>query len=113
MIIRKKLLILTTAFLGITTITACNKPQEASSQFEPVASAEINIQDDEVTANVKKALLLDDKVKGFDIMVVTTKGDVRLTGVVDNHNQIDYIDKLVRNVKGVHSIHDELVAKVK
>lgn len=113
MIMRKKILILTAIFLGITMISGCNKPQEASSTLEPVGNIEPNIQDGDVTINVKNALLTDEKVKGFDITVVTTKGDVRLTGVVDNHSQIEYIDKLVRNVKGVHSIHDELVAKVK
>lgn len=66
------------------------------------------VSDGQVTENVKTALLLDEKIKDFDIAVVTLKGDVRLTGFVDTQSQIDNVTKLVRNAEGVHSIHDEL-----
>jgi osmotically-inducible protein OsmY len=64
-----------------------------------------------VTTKVKTALHSDELVKSFDIAVVTLKGDVRLTGAVDNQVQLDHIDKLVRSIEGVHSIHDELTIK--
>ena len=40
--------------------------------------------------------------------VVTLKGDVKLSGEVDQQSQIDYIEGLVR---GVHSLHNELRIK--
>lgn len=67
--------------------------------------------DIDVTTKVKTALLTDADVKRFDISVETTKGDVRLGGVVDNQGQIDNAVKIVRSVDGVHSVHDELTIK--
>jgi hyperosmotically inducible protein len=69
------------------------------------------VKDEEVTSSVKLALLNDKKVSSFDIAVATLKGDVKLTGFVDNQSQIDYIHQLVRSTNGVHSIHDELSIK--
>jgi osmotically-inducible protein OsmY len=43
--------------------------------------------------------------------VVTLKGDVKLSGAVDQQSQIDYIEALVRGVQGVHSLHNELRIK--
>ncbi len=106
-----KLLILSTTLIAITTLTACNKPQETTSTAQAASSIKAEIKDSEVTTNVTTALLLDEKTKGFDIAVATLKGDVRLTGVVDNPSQIDYVNKLVRSIEGVHSIHDELSIK--
>lgn len=106
-----KLFILSTILIGITMITGCNKTQEATSTLALGSTMGTETKDSEVTIKVKTALLLDEKIKGFDITVVTLKGDVRLTGFVDNQNQIDYVDKLVRSIEGVHSIHDELSIK--
>ncbi|OYV00354.1 MAG: hypothetical protein CFE45_09485 [Burkholderiales bacterium PBB5] len=65
----------------------------------------------DVTTGVKTALLRDEALKAFDIVVVTTKGDVRLTGQLDNQAQIDSALAIARGVTGVHSLHDELVIK--
>ena len=67
--------------------------------------------DADVTTGVKAALLRDAALKSFDIAVVTTKGDVRLTGQVNTQPQVDAALVVVRSIKGVHSIHDELVVK--
>ena len=64
-----------------------------------------------VTTKVKTALLEDVNVKSLDIAVVTLKGDVQLSGFVDNQGQIDQAVKVARGVEGVHSIHDELRIK--
>ena len=44
-------------------------------------------------------------------MVVTTKGDVRLTGVVQSQVQIDTALRIARAAEGGHTIHDELTIK--
>jgi hypothetical protein len=48
-----------------------------------------NLSDIDVTTQVKTALLRDGTLQQFDITVLTTKGDVRLIGVVDNQAQRD------------------------
>jgi len=106
-----KLLILSATFAGMTMIVGCNKPQEATDTTKSSAAVNPAISDADVTTKVKTALHSDKMVKGFDITVVTTKGDVRLTGIVDNQDQLDYIDNLVRSIEGVHSMHDELTIK--
>jgi hyperosmotically inducible protein len=50
-------------------------------------------------------------LKGFDIQVVTLKGDVRLIGVVANQAQVDEAIKIARAAEGGHTIHDELTVK--
>lgn len=106
-----KLFILSATFVGMTSVIGCNKPQEAAHTTKPSISVNTEIFDSDVTMKVKTALHSDELVKSFDIAVVTTKGDVRLTGAVENQNQLNHIVKLVRSIEGVHSIHDELTIK--
>jgi osmotically-inducible protein OsmY len=49
--------------------------------------------------------------KAFDIAVYTTQGMVRLTGMLDNRNQVDEAFTVTRAGAGVHSSHDELNLK--
>ena len=64
-----------------------------------------------MTQHVKTALLQNESLKGFDIAVVTLKGDVRLTGQLENQAQIDQVIKIARASEGAHTIHDELTLK--
>ena len=77
----------------------------------PVLQSAPERSDDDVTTSVKTALVSDPVLKDYDITVVTSKGDVRLTGQVDAQSQIDAAMAMVRAVPGVHSIHDELTLK--
>ena len=91
------------ALLLTLAITAgCNK----SNNDVPIRLEEIS--DTELTFKVKVTLLSDKKVSRLEIKVKTKNGVVRLTGAVENQGQIDYVDKLVRNIGGVQSLHDEL-----
>lgn len=92
-------------------IGACNKPQNQAGTTTPNATVGAETNDIDVTTKVKTALLGDANLKNFDIKVVTLKGDVRLTGTVDNQAQIEHANALVRGIEGVHSIHDELSVK--
>lgn len=107
----RKLFILTVAFTGMVLMMGCNKTQESSATVGSDSAMGSEIKDSEVTVKVKTALLVDENTKAFDIAVVTTKGDVRLTGAVDTQKQIDQVDKIVRSIEGVHSIHDELTIR--
>lgn len=104
------ILILSITLIGIV-VAGCNETQEATGGSKPSVTLKVEVKDDIVTARVKTALLGDEEINSYDIAVITLKGDVKLTGVVDSQSQIDYVVKLVRSIEGVHSIHDELTIK--
>lgn len=102
------------AVVTLGLVAACNKTSEGSGAALPSssnASNVVNVADRDVTTNVKTALQQDVALSGFDIGVVTLKGDVRLMGVVDTQNQIDRALKIARGAGGVHSLHNELALK--
>jgi osmotically-inducible protein OsmY len=105
--------ILMAAFASAAVLAAggCQKPIEAVIVPAPAVALSTEVTDMAVTERVKLALLNDPSLKAFDIVVVTTKGDVRLTGTVETQSQIDHADAVVRAVDGVHSIHGELLLK--
>jgi hyperosmotically inducible protein len=57
------------------------------------------------------AFLDDPDIRTFDIAVATSKGQVRLNGMVDFQRQIDQAIRLTRKVDGVQGIRDELSLK--
>jgi hyperosmotically inducible periplasmic protein len=69
------------------------------------------IDDSVVTAKVKSALLSDPGVKSSDISVVTRKGEVQLSGYVDNQGQINRAIDLARGVEGVRRVANEMSIK--
>jgi osmotically-inducible protein OsmY len=74
-------------------------------------TATTNVSDVDITEHVKTALQQAASLMGTDIAVVTTKGDVRLTAVLDNQAQIDDALRIARAADGAHSIHDELTLR--
>lgn len=88
-------------FLALMVLAGCSKQSPAVAQ----------VSDLDVTEHVKTALQQDDALKGFNIDVVTQKGDVRLTGVLDSQAQVDAALKIARAAEGAHTIHDELTLK--
>ncbi|MCE9639519.1 MAG: BON domain-containing protein, partial [Betaproteobacteria bacterium] len=69
------------------------------------------VDDGIVTAKVKAALLADASVKSLDIAVVTRKGEVQLSGFVDNQGQIDHAIEVVRGIAGVRTVGNEMSIK--
>lgn len=69
------------------------------------------VDDSVVTAKVKSALLADPNVKSFDIAVVTRKGEVQLSGHVDNQTQVDRAIDVARGVDGVLGVNNEMSVK--
>lgn len=69
------------------------------------------IDDGVITANVKSALLAERNVNSFDIGVVTRKGEVQLSGYVNNQAQIDRAIEVTRSVSGVTGIVNEMSIK--
>lgn len=69
------------------------------------------VDDSVITTRVKSALFADPGVKSFDIAVVTRKGEVQLSGYVDNAAQIKRVIEVVRAVEGVQSVNNEMAVK--
>ena len=70
-----------------------------------------SIDDTSVTGRVKSALLADPAIKSFDISVVTFKGEVQLSGFVNNQGQIDQAARIARATEGASSVKNELSIK--
>jgi osmotically-inducible protein OsmY len=83
---------------------------EDKSAVAPVADSAVPvaISDANISNDVKTALLLDEELKNFDITVVSTKGDVLLTGVLNSQSQINQAILITEGVVGVKAVHDEL-----
>ncbi len=92
-------------------LVGCNKVPEAPAIAAPNIATAANVSDADITNHVTTALLQEVTLKGFNIEVITTKGDVRLIGVVDTQSQIDTAIKLSREAEGAHTVHDELTIK--
>jgi len=99
------------AFLVVIGAAACSKPPEVSAAGSTPTAAVANVSDIDVTEHVKTTLLQAESLKGMDITVVTLKGDVRLTGMLDNQSQIDEAIRIARATDGAHTNHDELTIK--
>ena len=100
-----------TAAAALLTLAACSKQAVAPAPMPAASAAVGNVSDIDVTEHVQTALQQNDLLKGFDITVVTLKGDVRLIGVLNNQEQIDAAIRIARASDGAHSIHDELTLK--
>ncbi len=69
------------------------------------------IDDAVITSSVKTALLADPGIKSFDISVLTFKGEVQLTGFVNNQAQIDQAARIARSTEGANGVKNELRIK--
>lgn len=104
--------------------TQVNRAIATASGVEGVNSIENNISlkdgkstvgnavdDGIITTRVKSALLADPDVKSFDIAVVTRKGEVQLSGFVDNQSQIDQAVAVTSRIAGVTGVGNEMSVK--
>jgi len=69
------------------------------------------VDDSVVTSRVKTALLGDESTKSRDIAIVTRKGEVQLSGFVDNQQQIDRAIEITRGIEGVSGVNNEMSIK--
>jgi hyperosmotically inducible protein len=92
--------------------SACNKAPDTSGTPAPETTVGTVIDDSVVTANVKSALLSDPAIKSLDFKVETRKGDVQLSGFVDNQAQIDRAIALTKAITGVRSVQNNVTLKI-
>jgi hyperosmotically inducible protein len=106
-----RFLLAAAAVLLAIAVGACSKGPEVSTANPAAIPASANVSDIDVTEHVKTALHQAELLRGVDITVVTLKGDVRLTGVLDSQAQIDDAIRIARAAEGAHTIHDELTLR--
>jgi len=110
---RPGLLMLSTTLAGLMMlfVAGCDKPQETAGVRPASTTVGTEIDDSVITASVRSALLGDPGIKSFDFQVDTRKGEVQLSGYVDNQAQVERAIALARGVTGVKSVEDKLSLK--
>ena len=106
-----RLLVLIMSVIGVLSFTGCGKTQEDASKSAAVTTVGTEIDDSVITTKVKSKLLADPDIKGFDLNVETHKGDVQLSGFVDNQAQIDNAIMITRSVEGVKNVDNRVSLK--
>jgi hypothetical protein len=88
----------------IATFAACaaTRTQESTGEY---------IDDSVITTKVKSLLAADDFLKSFQIGVETYQGTVQLSGFVNSQKAVDKAVEIVRSVKGIRSIKNNLIVK--
>lgn len=69
------------------------------------------LDDTVISSKVRAEIIGDEQLSIFDISVEVFKGDVQLSGFVDSEAMKTRAGTLVRNVKGVNAVHNNLVIK--
>jgi hyperosmotically inducible protein len=69
------------------------------------------IDDSVVTTRVKSAMLIDPAMKSLDVSVTTRKGEVQLSGFVDNEIQLTHAVDVAKGVEGVSSVVNHMSVK--
>lgn len=92
-------------------VVGCSKTDESKSLPPPSTTVGTEIDDSVITTTVKSALLADPDVKSFDLKVETRKGEVQLSGFVDNQAQIDRATTIAQNVSGTKSVQNRVSLK--
>jgi len=78
---------------------------------EGLATVGNQIDDSVITTEVKAALLSEPAIKSLDITVATHKGEVQLSGFVNNQGQIDRALEITHGVKGVTLVGNQMSIK--
>lgn len=126
MITNPKIIILSVTLTGILSLfmTGCDKlPNKTGTSTAPPTTPPVTsnpsstttlgteLDDSVITTRVKTALLADENVKGLDIAVETRKGEVYLSGLIDNQIQIDRAVQIASKIEGVKSVVNKMSIK--
>lgn len=85
-------------------VTSCASTGEQRSTGQ-------TIDDATITAKVKSEIIADPEVSALNVNVTTFKGQVQLSGYVDNANQRKRAEQIARKVEGVKSVSNDLIVK--
>jgi hyperosmotically inducible protein len=100
------------ALAGILAVSlaACDKVAETSGVAHG-STVGNEIDDTVITARIRSALMADPNINSYDFKIETRKGEVLLSGFVDNQAQIDLAINTVRTVAGVKGIQNNVAIK--
>jgi len=96
------------SFLVILALIAAFAACAATSTRESTGEY---VDDSVITTKVKALLAEDDFLKSFQIGVETYKGTVQLSGFVNSQKAVDKAIEIVKSVKWVKSIKNDLIIK--
>jgi len=107
-----KLIIAGASLVSILVLVGCEKSVTATDLMQTTSEVSSHhISDEDISKKVEMQLRNDELLYPLVINVVTRKGDVMLTGEVDEPNKLAYVDKLVMSIEGVHSVHNHLTVR--
>lgn len=98
----------------LTIVSGCNKQADVANEAAtkaPTPTVSAQVGDTIITSKVKSALLADPAIKSSDIKVETNKGEVMLSGFVDNQDQINRSIETARKIEGVKNVNNMLALK--
>jgi len=96
----------------LCAIGACsNKPADEETSAPPSVSVGTDVDDVVITAKIKAALLTNEDVKSLDVTVITSNGNVMLSGFVGSQNQIAIAMDLARSIHGVKQVENQFTQK--
>jgi osmotically-inducible protein OsmY len=88
--------------IAVFTACASTRTHESAGEF---------VDDSVITAKVKTLLAQDDFLKSFQISTETFQGTVQLSGFVNTQRAVGRASEIVKGVKGVKSIKNNLIVK--
>ncbi|APW41790.1 BON domain-containing protein [Rhodoferax saidenbachensis] len=105
--------ILSTALVGVSALTLVGCEKTTPAMAAPAAETTVGteIDDTVITSSVKSALLADADIRSFDFKVETRKGEVLLSGFVDNQAQVDRATAATRTVSGVKNVQNNVTLR--
>lgn len=92
-------------------VVGCGKVVDSAGMALPSTTVGTDIDDSVITSNVKAILMGDADIKSFDFKVETRKGEVMLSGFVDNQMQLDRATAATRAVSGVKGVQNNVILK--
>lgn len=106
-------LALHTALVGAlaVSVTGCGQKPDSVGSAPPATTVGTELDDSVITSSVKTALIADPDIKSFDFKVETRKGDVLLSGFVDNQAQLSRAEAATRAVAGVKAVQNNVTLK--
>lgn len=96
-----------------SAISACSKSEPVPAGAKTAATTTVGTQIDDtvITTSIKAAFLDDKSIRGSDVAVETRKGEVQLSGFLDNQAQIDRAMEVARSIKGVRNVANAMTIK--
>ncbi len=102
----------TAVALGLPLLTACGKTEPVTTPPAATTTVGTVIDDSVLTTQVKAALLADPSIQSLDIKVETRKGEVQLSGLANDRDQIERAQAVARDTVGVVKVDNAMSVAV-